>query len=283
MSSACVTTSGAISSATRFITLISGLSAGPAVSLNGSPTVSPITAALWALAALPAEVALLDELLRVVPGAARVRQHHREQLTGEDRAGQERAERLGPSAGSPAMTGASTASSPGVISSRSEVFVQMSTTAAVVRLLGVVHDPRVVAELVPHLDHDLRRGPPDRADRERREQERDRAAEQQPDQHVRVVDPDRRRRSKPAPRSASSNEPNSDVAAMTAVAIARPFVMAFVEFPIASRPPRISAGRPSNSPGHLRDALRVVRDRAERVHGHDDARPWSASPCRSAR
>ena len=35
---------------------------------------------------------------------------------------------------------------------------------------------------------------------------------------------------------------------MTAVAIARPFVMALVEFPIASRPPRISAGRPSNSP-----------------------------------
>ena len=50
------------------------------------------------------------------------------------------------------------------------------------------------------------------------------------------------------PRSASSNDPNSDVAAITAVAIAMPFVMAFVEFPIASRPPRISAGRPSNSP-----------------------------------
>ena len=27
--------------------MINGLSAGPAVSLNGSPTVSPITAALW--------------------------------------------------------------------------------------------------------------------------------------------------------------------------------------------------------------------------------------------
>ena len=37
---------GAIKSATRFITLISGFKAGPAVSLNGSPTVSPITAAL---------------------------------------------------------------------------------------------------------------------------------------------------------------------------------------------------------------------------------------------
>ena len=36
------TTAGAISTATRFITLINGLIAGPAVSLNGSPTVSPI-------------------------------------------------------------------------------------------------------------------------------------------------------------------------------------------------------------------------------------------------
>ena len=35
---------------------------------------------------------------------------------------------------------------------------------------------------------------------------------------------------------------------MTAVAIAMPFVIAFVELPTASRVPRISAGRPSNSP-----------------------------------
>ena len=52
----------------------------------------------------------------------------------------------------------------------------------------------------------------------------------------------------PALRSASSKEPNSEVAASTAVAIAMPFVMALVELPTASRPPRISAGRPSNSP-----------------------------------
>jgi len=33
---------------TMFMTLISGLMAGPAVSLSGSPTVSPVTAALCA-------------------------------------------------------------------------------------------------------------------------------------------------------------------------------------------------------------------------------------------
>ena len=36
---------GSISSDTRFITLMSGLRAGPAVSLKGSPTVSAMTAA----------------------------------------------------------------------------------------------------------------------------------------------------------------------------------------------------------------------------------------------
>ena len=44
---------GSTSSDTRFITLMSGFSAGPAVSLNGSPTVSPMTAALWASEPLP--------------------------------------------------------------------------------------------------------------------------------------------------------------------------------------------------------------------------------------
>src|SRR4051794_21259848 len=42
-----------ISSATMLMILISGLTAGPAVSLYGSPTVSPVTAALWASLPLP--------------------------------------------------------------------------------------------------------------------------------------------------------------------------------------------------------------------------------------
>src|SRR5262249_8391592 len=42
------TTAGAISKATRFMPLSGGLMAGPAVSLNGSPTVSPMTVAAWA-------------------------------------------------------------------------------------------------------------------------------------------------------------------------------------------------------------------------------------------
>ena len=47
------TTTGTASSATRFMTLMSGFSAGPAVSLKGSPTVSPMTVALWFSEPLP--------------------------------------------------------------------------------------------------------------------------------------------------------------------------------------------------------------------------------------
>src|SRR5207253_3950784 len=41
------------SSATMLVILIIGLTAGPAVSLYGSPTVSPVTAALWGSEPLP--------------------------------------------------------------------------------------------------------------------------------------------------------------------------------------------------------------------------------------
>src|SRR5216110_3062952 len=45
--------SGMIRIATMFVILIIGLIAGPAVSLYGSPTVSPVTAAAWASEPLP--------------------------------------------------------------------------------------------------------------------------------------------------------------------------------------------------------------------------------------
>ena len=48
-----LTIAGAINSATSYITLIKGLIAGPAVSLNGSPTVSPMTVAACASLPLP--------------------------------------------------------------------------------------------------------------------------------------------------------------------------------------------------------------------------------------
>ena len=75
-----------------FMTLISGLMAGPAVSFSGSPTVSPVTAALCFSLPLPVVSVLglvLDHLLGVVPGAAGVGHEDGQQLADDDHAGQE--------------------------------------------------------------------------------------------------------------------------------------------------------------------------------------------------
>ena len=66
------TKSGASTSVIVASSLISTCSDGPAVSLNGSPTVSPTTAALCGVGALAAVGAGLDVLLGVVPRAAAV-------------------------------------------------------------------------------------------------------------------------------------------------------------------------------------------------------------------
>ncbi len=133
---ACVTTSGAINSATRFMTLISGLRAGPAVSLNGSPTVSPMTAALCASLPLPPKCPSSMYFLALSQAPPEF-----DSITASSWPVRIAPARNAPSASpfsrKPAMMGESTASRPGVISSRSDVLVQMSTTRAVVRLLRV--------------------------------------------------------------------------------------------------------------------------------------------------
>ena len=82
--------SGASTSVIVLSSLISTCSDGPAVSLKGSPTVSPTTAAAWVVAALAEDVAVLvlqlaglDVLLGVVPGAAAVVQDRRHQDAGD--------------------------------------------------------------------------------------------------------------------------------------------------------------------------------------------------------
>ena len=119
----------------------------------------------------------------------------------------------------------------------------------------------MVAELVPDLDHDLHRGATHGTDREGGEQERDRATQEEPASTsgwsilignswpARFI----------ASRTASANEPNSDVAARTAVAIAIPFVIALVELPTASSPPRMLRGPASNSPDISAIRLGVIR------------------------
>ena len=74
---------------------------------------------------------------------------------------------------------------------------------------------------------------------------------------------------KPASFKATSNEPNNDVAAITADAIAMPLVIALVELPTASSR-RGSRPAALELAGHLGDALGVVGDRAVGVHRDDD-------------
>ena len=152
------TTAGAMSSATRFITLISGLMAGPAVSLNGSPTVSPMTVAAWRLGALAAVVAVLDELLGVVPRATGVGEEHGHQRAGGDRTAEVAGERAD------AEAEADGDRRQGGEQARGRELAQRVAGAdvddpAVLRLLGAVHDPGVLAELAAHLEDDRARRP----------------------------------------------------------------------------------------------------------------------------
>ena len=58
--------------------------------------------------------------------------------------------------------------------------------AAVLGPLGALHDPGMLAELAPHLLDDLAADPADRLHRERREQERHQAADEEAGDHPRV-------------------------------------------------------------------------------------------------
>src|SRR3954463_10091948 len=91
--------------ATMLATLIIGLMAGPAVSLYGSPTVSPGTDASWAeerlpshspssLSSLAAVLAVLDQLLGVVPCATAGGHRDGYEEAHDDHADEQPAQRL---------------------------------------------------------------------------------------------------------------------------------------------------------------------------------------------
>ena len=91
---------------------------------------------------------------------------------------------------------------------------------AVVRLLGALHDPRLLAELAAHLlDHGAA-GAADRLHRERGEQADHHAADDQADQHVGVVERERRSARPSSSCSSILNAANSTSAASAAEPIA---------------------------------------------------------------
>ena len=130
---------GAMSTATRFITLMSGLIAGPAVSLKGSDGVADDRRGMR-LGALATVVPVLDDLLRVVPRTTGVREEDRHERAGADGAGEEACKRADAQARNrprPAST------QPADRASRvhAGVAVQMSTT--------LPYSGLVVASMIP--------------------------------------------------------------------------------------------------------------------------------------
>src|SRR4029453_18630880 len=176
LSSATATTVGAISTATRFITLISGLRAGPGVVLERVADGVADHGRLVGLGVLAAVVTVLHVLLGVVPGAARNRQHDRQELAGEDGPGQGGAER-GRLEQEPGGDRGQHRQQP-----RGEQLAQRVAGAdvdhgAVVGTLAVVHDPRGGAELLAAPNPPPAGGPAHGPDRLGRKHERHRAAD----------------------------------------------------------------------------------------------------------
>src|SRR5690242_11146727 len=133
------------------VILIIGLTAGPAVSLYGSPTVSPVTAALWASEPLPPKLpssmyflALSQAPPPVVMEMATKRPVMMVPMSTPPRA-------FGPST-QPTSTGTRIGSSEGTIISLMAALVSMST-AGVIRLGLARHDAGDLLELAPHLVH----------------------------------------------------------------------------------------------------------------------------------
>ena len=184
---------GTSSNATRLMILISGLTAGPAVSLYGIADGVAGHRRLVGVGTLAAVVAVFDVLLGVVPGAAAGGHRDRDEETGDDGADQHAAERLGAGLASirkvkpkATITGTNSGSSEGTTISLIAAWVSMSTALVVFRLGGAFHDAFDLAELAAHFFHHRAGRAAHRFHRHRGEEEGDHAADQETDQDQRV-------------------------------------------------------------------------------------------------
>ena len=188
----------------------------------------------------------------------------------------------------PTAIGISAASRPGVASSRSESLVQMSTTLPYSGFVVPSMIPGMLAELAAHLEDDGARRPGHRVDRQSGEEEHDGGTDDDPDERRRADDQalgvrdvlvaDRSARVSPAAsEGARRHLPRVVVGAEQrrgredgggdgdALGDGLGRVADRVELG------EDLGARAVDVAGHLRDALGVVRDRAEGVHGDDDA------------
>ena len=164
---------------------MSGLRAGPGGVLERVADGVADDRGLVGLGALAALVAVLDVLLGVVPGPAGVGQEVGHQLAGEDGPGQEGAEGQvadGEADHDRRQHGQQRRGGQLALGGRGADV----DDPAVLGPLGVVHDPGVLPELAAHLLDDGAGRAADGPDGQGREEEGDRAADQQPDEGLRV-------------------------------------------------------------------------------------------------
>ena len=133
------------------------------------------------LRALATEVTVFHELLRVIPGTARVRQEHGHEHARGDGAGQVRTQCAD------AQAEADSDRCEHREDARGDELAERVARddvddLAVLRLLGAEHDARVLAELATHLEDHSAGSAGYRVDGEAREQEHDRGTDDQADQ-----------------------------------------------------------------------------------------------------
>ena len=237
--------------------MISGLIAGPAVSLNGSPTVSPMTVASWAREPLPPWLPSSTSFLALsqappelarktairVPAPIAPARKPASAVDAEAEADRDRGED-GQQAGRDQLA--------------QRVLGDDVDDLAVLRTAGALHDPGDLAELATHLEDHRAGGAADRVDRQAGEQEHHGRAEQHADEDCRVEHDEVEQVGLVGVHGLASLErlerptvaydPNSAVAASTAVAIAMPLVIALVVLPTASSSVRICAPSGLTSP-----------------------------------
>ena len=218
-----------------FVILIIGLIAGPGrvlVRIADGVARDPGGVRLGALAAVGT---VLDQLLRVVPGAAARGHRDREEEAGDDRADQQAAEHL--RADDADHDREHDRDRRGKHHPLDRRGGDDADRLRVVGPRGALHDARILPELAAHLLDDLAADAADGRHRERREQERHHAADEEAGDHVGVVEREHR------------VDARVDEAARVLV----------------EQDQRGEAGRADRVA--LRDGLRRVADRVERV-GH---------------
>ena len=225
---------------------------------------------------LAAVVAVLDQLLGVVPGAARVGQEDGHQGAGADRAGEEAGQRRHAEAEADG-DGGQDGQDAGRHELAQRVLGDDVDDLAVLRATGALHDPGDLAELAPHLEDHGARGPGDGVDRQAREEEDDAGAEQDADQDGRVEDVeleelvlrrvglDERLEHRGGVGAEQRGRGEHGGRDRDALGDRLGGVADGVELGEDLRALRAHVA------GHLRDALGVVGDRAEGVHRDDDA------------